>query len=166
VHKMSISYMVPLNHFIGMTSNVITVADQLLIGSLSNPSIQMAHSTMVLHVATIPTRNLTPSQVSIGTPLRPNPLVPLAYIYLNPSITNTTQVTLEGSIPKPLFGGTGLGGSNFPGASGHSFFSFYIPLGTQCHVGGKPPFGSQTQMGTQSQLGGKSQTRIPNLSYG
>jgi hypothetical protein len=166
VPETSVSYTVPLNHFTGMTSNVITVADQLLIGSHSNPSIQMAHSTMVLHVATIPTGNVTPSQALIGTPLRPNPSVPLGYRALNPSITNTTQVTPGGSIPTPLFGGTGLGGSNLAGASGHSFSGFQIPLGTQPHAGGKPPFGSQTQMGTQSQLGGQSQTGIPNLSYG
>jgi hypothetical protein len=55
----------------------------------------MAHSTMVLHVATIPIENVTPSQAPIGTPLRPNPSVPLGYRALNPSITKTTQVTLE-----------------------------------------------------------------------
>jgi hypothetical protein len=61
VHETSVSYTMPLNHFSGMMSNVIIVADQLLIGSHSNPTIQMAHSTMVPHVSTILTENVTPS---------------------------------------------------------------------------------------------------------
>jgi hypothetical protein len=118
---------------------------------------------MVPRVTTIPTENVTPSQAPIGTPLRPNLSIPLGYIALNPSITNTTQVTPKGSIPTPLFGGAGLGGSNIVGAFDHSFTSsFHIPLRTQPHVGGKHPFGSQTQMGTQSHLGGKSQIGVHN----
>jgi hypothetical protein len=52
VPETSVSYTVPLDHFTGTTSNVITIADQLLIGSHSNPTIQMAHST-------IPASNVT-----------------------------------------------------------------------------------------------------------
>jgi hypothetical protein len=95
VPEMSVSYTIPLNHFTGMTSNAITVADQLLIGSHSNPTIQMAHSTMVPHVATIPTENVTSSQALIGTPLRPNPSVPLGYRALNPSITTLPRLHSE-----------------------------------------------------------------------
>ena len=39
VPETSVSYTLPLNHFTGMTSNVITTPDQLLIGSHSTPSI-------------------------------------------------------------------------------------------------------------------------------
>jgi len=123
VYDIYVSYTIPLNHFTSMTNNVITVADQFLIGSHSKPSIQMAHSTMVLHVATIPTKNVTPSHASTRMPLRPNPSIPLGYKALNASITNTTQVTPRGSIPTPLFGGDSLGGSNLVGASSHSFTS-------------------------------------------
>jgi hypothetical protein len=39
VLETSVSYTVPLDHFTGMTSNVIIIADQLLIGSHLNPTI-------------------------------------------------------------------------------------------------------------------------------
>jgi hypothetical protein len=83
VPEVSVSYTVPLHHFTGTTSNVITIADQLLIGSHSNPTIQMMHST-------IPASNVTSFQAPIGTPLRPNPSLPPGYRPLNPSIANTT----------------------------------------------------------------------------
>lgn len=165
--EMSATYTVPLDHFSSTPNNSTVMSDTQLVGPRSTISLQMAHSTMVPHVSTIPTGNVTPSQAPIGTPLRPNPSIPLGYRALNPSITNTTQVTRGSFISTPLFGGAGLGGSNPVGASGHSFTSgFQIPLGTQPHAGGQPPFGSQTQMGTQSQLGGQSQTGVPNPLYG
>jgi hypothetical protein len=89
----SATYTVPLDHFSGTPSSATVMSDTQSVGPHSTISLQMAHSTMVPHVATIPTGNVTPSQAPIGTPLRPNPSLPLGYRALNPSIANTTQVT-------------------------------------------------------------------------
>ena len=46
----SIAYTVPLDHFTGMTNNVVTVSDQLLVGSHKILPLQLANSTMVPQV--------------------------------------------------------------------------------------------------------------------
>jgi hypothetical protein len=88
--KMPATYTTPLDHFFATPSSSIIMSDTQLVGPRSTISLQMAHSTMVPHVATIPTGNVTPSQAPIGTLLRPNPSVPLGYRALNPSIINPT----------------------------------------------------------------------------
>jgi hypothetical protein len=87
VPETSVTYTVPLDHFTGTTSSVTIISDQILIGSHSIPTLQMAHSTMVLQATTIPTRNVVISQALIGTPLpsRPNPSLPPGYRALNAS---------------------------------------------------------------------------------
>jgi hypothetical protein len=170
VPETSVTYTVPLDHFTGTTSNVTTISDQLLIGSHSIPTIQMAHSTMVPQATTIPTRNVTSLQAPIGTPLRPNPSFPPGYRALNTSVSITTQVPSRGSglfvppgynvavgfVPTPSLGGFGLGGSNPIGGTSHSFTSgFQIPVGGQPQTGGKPQFGGQPQMGHNLKFGGQ-----------
>jgi hypothetical protein len=98
----------------------------------------MAHSTMVPHVATIPTDNVVVSQAPIGTPLssRPSSSLPLGYKALNPFVVNTTQVTPISSIPLQQPGGTSLGGYNPSSGTGQSFTSYFQIPGTQPHAGG------------------------------
>jgi hypothetical protein len=90
---MSVTYTIPLDHFIGTTSSVTTVPDQLLVGSHSILPLQMAHSIMVLQATTVSTRNVVISQAPIGTPLPPrsNPSLPPGYRDLNTSIAIPTQ---------------------------------------------------------------------------
>jgi hypothetical protein len=74
--KTSITYTIPLDHFIGMTISSITPSIGLnmqYVGPSSTISLQMAHSRMVPHVATIPTGNVVVSQAPIGTPLSSRP---------------------------------------------------------------------------------------------
>jgi hypothetical protein len=194
VPETSVTYMVPLDHFTGTTSNVTTISNQILIGSHSIPTLQMAHSTMVPQATVIPTKNVVVSQAPIGTPLpsRPNPSFPPGYRALNSSIAIPTQVPSEvsglfvppgynvvvgfvptpsqvlsgGSYP-PFLGGYGPSGSNPIGGTTHSFTSGYqIPIGGQSQAGGKPQFGGQTQIGAQPQLGGQPQVGAYNPLYG
>jgi hypothetical protein len=99
VLKISVTYMVPLDHFTGTTSNITSVPDQLLIGSHSIPTLQMVHSTMVPEATMIPTRNVVISQAPIGTPLPPrsNPSLPPRYKDLNTFVAISTQVPSGGS---------------------------------------------------------------------
>jgi hypothetical protein len=46
----STSYTVPLDHFTGTTSNVVTVSDQLLVGSHTILPLQLTSSTTVPQV--------------------------------------------------------------------------------------------------------------------
>jgi hypothetical protein len=62
VPETSVTYMVPLDHFTGSTNNVTIVSDQILIGSHSIPTLQIAHSTMFPQANVIPTRNVVISQ--------------------------------------------------------------------------------------------------------
>jgi hypothetical protein len=84
----SVTYMIPLNHFIATTSNSTVDPDTRSVGPSSNFSLQMAHSTMVPHATTIPTGNMVVNQAPIGTPLssRPIPSLPFGYNALNSSI--------------------------------------------------------------------------------
>jgi hypothetical protein len=87
IPEVSATYMVPPNHFSGVASHITVVPDTQSIGHSSTFSFQMAHSTMVPHVTTIPIRNVVVSQAPIGTPLssRPIPSLPPGYHALNPS---------------------------------------------------------------------------------
>jgi hypothetical protein len=89
----SITYTIPLYHFTGMTSNVTTVSDQILVGSHSILPLHMDHSTMVPHAMIVSTRNVAITQPPIATPLplRPNPSLPPGYNALNTSISIPTQ---------------------------------------------------------------------------
>jgi hypothetical protein len=92
VTETCVAYMVPLDHFTGTTNNVIIVSDQMLIGSHSIPTLEMAHYTMVTQATKIPTRNVVISQDPIGTTLPPipNPSLPPRYRALNTSIVIPT----------------------------------------------------------------------------
>jgi hypothetical protein len=67
----SIAYIVPLDHFIGMTSNVVTGSDSLLVGTHTILPLQLTSSTTVPQVAPICTRSTLITQAPIGTPLLP-----------------------------------------------------------------------------------------------
>ena len=86
----STSYTVPLNHFIGMTSNFVIVSDQLLVGSHTILPLQLASSTMVPQVMHVSDGGAVITQDIIGTPLplRSNMSLPPGYHTLNASIVN------------------------------------------------------------------------------
>jgi hypothetical protein len=161
VPEMYDTYTVPSDHFNGTTSNVTTVSSQLLIGSHSIHTLQMAHSTMVPQATTIPTRNVVISQDLIGTllPPRTNPSLPPGYRYLNSSVATSIQVSFGGSRifvpprynvatgfvptpaqvlsggpyvpPLPLLGGSGPSGSNPLGGT-----NIYVSYDFQIPIGG------------------------------
>jgi hypothetical protein len=81
----STSYIVTLDHFTGMTSNVVTVLDQLLVGSHTILPLQLASSTMVPQVTNVSVGSAVITQGPIGTPvpLRSNPSLPPRYHSLN-----------------------------------------------------------------------------------
>jgi hypothetical protein len=151
VPETSITYIIPLDHFTSTTSRITTVSDQILIGSQSIPTLQMAHSTMVPQATMIPTGNVVISQDPIGTPLpsRTNPSLPPGYRSLNDFV----------AIPS---------GSNPFGGTSHSFtYGYQILIGVQPQAGGgQPQFGIQTQIGAQPQLGGQPQVGFHNILYG
>jgi hypothetical protein len=62
-------YTVPLDHFTGTTSNVVTVSDQLLVGSHTILPLQLTNSTMVPQATYISVRNAVITQDPIGSPL-------------------------------------------------------------------------------------------------
>ena len=112
-----ISYTVPLNHFTGTTIFSTTPSigpNTSSVGPRSTFSLQMAHSTMVPHVLTIPTSNVVVSQAAISTPLTPRPSssLPFGYRALNSSAVTTTQVMPGSSTPIQQSRGTSLGGFN------------------------------------------------------
>jgi hypothetical protein len=130
-----IAYTVPLNHFTGTTIFLDTLSigpNTLSVGPRSTFSLQMAHSTMVPHVPTIPSGNAVVSQDTINTPLTPRPSssLPFGYRALNSSTVTTTQVMPGSSIPIQQPGGTGLGGLNPLSSTGQSFTSSSKILGT------------------------------------
>jgi hypothetical protein len=168
IPKTSVTYTVPLDHFTGTTISSTTPSvgpNMQSVGPSSTISLQMAHSTMVPHIATIPTGNVVVSQAPIGTPLssRPSSSLPLGYRALNSSIVNTTQVIPRSSIPIQQPGGTGLGGSNPLSGTGQSFTSGFQTPGTQPHAGGKPPFRGKPPFGGNLLLGETSFGGKPHL---
>jgi hypothetical protein len=71
-----ITYTVPLNHFTSTTTFSTTSSigpNKSSVGPRSTFSLQMAHSTMVPHVPTIPAGNAVVSQAAIVTPITPRP---------------------------------------------------------------------------------------------
>jgi hypothetical protein len=64
----STGYIIPLDHFIGMTSNVITVSDQLLVGSHIILPLQLTCSTVVQQVTHVSAGSSDITQAPIGTP--------------------------------------------------------------------------------------------------
>jgi hypothetical protein len=162
-----ISYTVPLNHFTGTT---IFMATPLVgpstssVGPRSTLPLQMAHSTIVPHIPTIPTGNAVVNQAVIGTPvtLRPTLLFGYRALYAFTATTTqdtTTQVMLGGSIPIQQPGGIGLGGPNPLSSTGQSFTSGSQISGTLPQVGGHPPTGGQIP------FGGKPQSRVYHQPY-
>jgi hypothetical protein len=87
IPAVSVTYIVPPNQFSGPTNHITVILDTQSIGPSLTFSLHMAHSTMVPHVMTIPTKNVVVSQAPIGTPLssRPIPSLPPGYHALNPS---------------------------------------------------------------------------------
>jgi hypothetical protein len=144
------SYTVPPNHFTGTTTFTATptVGPNIpSVGPRSTIPLQTTHSTMALHILTIPAGNAVVNQAPIGTPATPRPTLPFGFSALNASATTTaqttTQIVLGSSIPIQQPGGTGLGGSNPIGGTGPSLTSgFQIP-GTLPQTGGHPPSGGQ-----------------------
>jgi hypothetical protein len=68
-HVTSTTYTVPLDHFIGTSSNVVTVSDQLLVGSHTILPLQLANSTMVPQATLVSVGSTIITQDPIGTPL-------------------------------------------------------------------------------------------------
>jgi hypothetical protein len=89
----STAYIIPINHFAGTTSNIVTVSDPLLVGTHTILPLQLTSSTTVPQVAPFSARILVTIQAPIGTPLpsRSNPSLPPRYNALIISITNPTQ---------------------------------------------------------------------------
>jgi hypothetical protein len=181
IHKMFVTYTIPLDHFTGTTSNFTMISNHFLVGSHSILPLQMAHSTMVPQATTISTRNVAITQSPIGArlPLRPNPSLPPGYNALNTSISIPTQNPYEGSrhfvppgynvasqfVPTPaqvLSGGPYIPpppffiGSNHPGPSGSN------PIGGTSHsvtFGFQIPARGQTQAGGNFNFGGNLRSR-------
>jgi hypothetical protein len=88
----STTYTVPLNHFVGMTSNFVIVSDLLLVSTHIILPLQLTSSTTVPLVAPFSAGSLVTTQAPIGTPLplRSNPSLPPGYNVLSSSITNPT----------------------------------------------------------------------------
>jgi hypothetical protein len=95
----STAYIVPLDHFTGMTSNVVTVSDQLLVGSHTIHPLQLTSSIMVPQVTHVSTRSLVITQAPIRMllPPRSSPSLPLGYNALNTSIANPAQSPSKGN---------------------------------------------------------------------
>jgi hypothetical protein len=95
----STSYTVPLDHFTGTTSNVVTVSHQLLVGSHTILPLQLANSTMVPQATHVSFGSAVITQAPIGTPLllRPNSSLPPRYHALNMSIANPAQNPFKGA---------------------------------------------------------------------
>jgi hypothetical protein len=162
-----VTYMIPLDHFTGTTSKVVTVSDQLLVGSHSIIPLQIAHSTMVI------------TRYPIGTPLllRPNMSLPPGYNALNTSISIPTQHPSRGLklfvppgyivtshfVPTPIEvisvgpyvpPPTLYGGYKNPSPNGSKCTIHSVSSGFQILVGGKPQFGRNLNLGGNLKFGG------------
>ena len=93
------TYRIPLDHFNSTTCYLFMGSDTQSVGPSSTIPLQMAHSIMVPHSMTIPTRNMVVTQDPIGTPLSSRPItsLPNGYNYLNTSIPIPTQVFSKAS---------------------------------------------------------------------
>jgi hypothetical protein len=169
IHVTSIAYTVPLDHFIGTTSNVVTVSGPLLVGTHTILHLQLTISTTVPQVAPFSAGISITTQAPIGTPLplRSNSSLPPGYNSLSSSIAKPTQVPSGGSslfvpprynaansfVPTPtqvLSGGPSTPlpprGSNRSGPSSSNFLggtSHSNTLGFQLPIGGQPEVGGK-----------------------
>jgi hypothetical protein len=94
----SFSYIVPPNHFTGTTTFTATPTIGLNISSVGPRTtipLQTAHSTMALHISTIPVGNAIVNQAPIGTPVTPRPTLHFGFRALNASATTTAQTTTQ-----------------------------------------------------------------------
>jgi hypothetical protein len=120
----STTYTIPLDHFIGTTNNVVTVSDQLLVGSHSILPLHLSNSTMVPKAMPVCVGNTVITQAPIGTPLplRSNLSLPPGHNALNTSIANPAQ--------------NPSGGSNIFVPPGYNAASNFVPTPTQVLSGG------------------------------
>jgi hypothetical protein len=173
----STTYRIPLDHFTSTTSNVVTVSDQLLVGSHTILPLQLTRSTMVPQVMSVSIESLIITQYRIGTPLflRSNTSLPPGYNTLNTSISNPTQSPSEGPnifvpsgynaansfVPTPtrvLSRGPNIppppppphGGSNHTNPSSSNQVggtSHFVSSSFQILIGGQPQVGGKPQVG-------------------
>jgi hypothetical protein len=89
-HVTSTAYTILLDHFTSMTNNVVTISNQLLVGSHTILPIQLASSTMVQQATLVSVGSVVITQAPIGTPLMliSNPSLTTGYHALNTSIAN------------------------------------------------------------------------------
>jgi hypothetical protein len=189
--EMSVTYNIPLDHFIDTTSNVVIVLDQLLVGYHSILPLQIAHSTMVPQAMSVSTGNVVITQAYIETPLplRSNLSLPPGYNALNTSISIPTQNPSGGSrlfvppgynaviyfVPTPtqvLSRGPYVpppplsGGSNHLGPSGSNLVggtNHSVAYGCHIPVGGQPQVGGKPQLGEKPQVGGHNPVYGKNI---
>jgi hypothetical protein len=166
---------VSLGHFASTTAYLFAGSEAQSVSPRSTIPFQMAHSTILPHATTIPSRNIVVNHAPIGTPrpARPTPSLPLGYHALNSSTAIHTQIpsgvplghnTSTGYVPMPsqvlsggsyppLHGGFGPSGSN-PICSTHHLFThgYHIPTGGQSYARGKPQSGGHAPIGTPPSL--------------
>jgi hypothetical protein len=165
------SYTVPPNHFTDATTFVATPAiapdtpptdpNVPLMGLRPTIPLQMAQSTIVPHIPTIPAGNPVVTQAPIGTPVTPRPNLPFGFRALNASSITTSQTTNQtvpgSSIPIQQPRGTTLGALNPIGNTGQSFTTGPQIPGNLPQAGGHPPTGGQIPFGGHPHAGGKPQ---------
>jgi hypothetical protein len=142
---------VPLDHFIGTTSNFVMVSYQLLDGSHTILPLQLTSSIAVPQVTHVYVESPVITQAPIGMPLPPrsSPSLPPGYNALNTSIANPSQSP------------SGWPNLFFP--PGYNAPSGFVPTPTQVlSVGPRipppPPPGGSNRLGPSSsnQVGGTS----------
>jgi hypothetical protein len=123
-HVNSTSYTIPLDPFTGMTNNVATILDQLLVGSTKILPLYLGSSTLVSQDTPICDGSAVITQDHIGTPLplRSNPSLPPGYNALNTSIYNPSE--------NPSLG------PNVFVPPGYNVASSFVPTPTQVLSGG------------------------------
>jgi hypothetical protein len=68
-HVTSTTYIVPLNHFTGTTSNFVMVSDPLLVGTHTILPLRLTNSTTVPQVAHVSAGSTVVTQAPFGMPL-------------------------------------------------------------------------------------------------
>jgi hypothetical protein len=132
--------------------------------------LQIAQSTIVPHIPTIPAGNPVITQAPIGTPVTPRPNLPFGFRALNASATATAQTTAQitpgSSIPIQQPGGTTLGGPNPIGNIVQLFTTGPQIPGTPPQTGGHPPARGQIPFGGHPHAGGQPQTGVHHQPQG
>jgi hypothetical protein len=120
------AYTVPLDHFTSTANNVVTISDQLLVGSHTILPLELANSTMVPQATHVSFGSAIIIQAPIGTPLslRSNLTLPLGHNTLNTSIYNPAQNPSRGS------------NINIFVPPGYNAASSFVPAPTQVLSGG------------------------------